>query len=72
MEDGTGSSSSSIRPFSREKGMWGSLRSVGVKGGLSQREWGKEFALKTKWEGLTAAPHRKPGNRGKDRGYGVK
>lgn len=52
--------------------MWGSLRSVGVKGGLSQREWGKEFALKTKWEGLTAALHRKPGNQGKDGGCGVK
>lgn len=46
----------STRPFTGEKGRWEILRNVGVKGGLSQREWGKGFALKTKWEGLTAAP----------------
>ena len=62
----------STRPFTGEKGRWESLRNVGVKGGLSQRERGKGFALKTKWEGLTAAPQRKPGNQEKDRGCGVK
>lgn len=62
----------STHPFTGEKGRKESIRSVGVKGGLSQREWGKGFALKTKWEGLTAEPHRKLGNQGKDRGCGVK